>query len=98
LVNYTHAYFSPYFWAYPRIAEAYTKHEQPLGNLKKYLDSVSELPVVLPENKEDAKQRVQDTKLNMISRQACCVTPVYKEELHKVKSDEPSSSMALEFS
>lgn len=85
------------FWAYPRIADAYIKHEQPLGALKKYLDSVSELPVVSPENKEDAK-RVQDTKLNMISRQACCVTPVYKEELHKVKSDEPSSSMALEFS
>ncbi|MDR3503351.1 MAG: hypothetical protein P4L79_12310 [Legionella sp.] len=85
------------FWAYPRIADAYIKHEQPLGNLKKYLDSVSELPVVLPENKEDAK-RVQDAKLNIIDRKVGCVMLVYKEKLHKVKTDEPVTSSTLEFS
>lgn len=87
------------FWVYPRIAEAYIKHEQPLSSLKKYLDSVNEFPVVLPEKKDDAK-RVQDSKLDILARKADCdkkLMDCYKDKLPKAISDEPSTS-TLEFS
>ena len=55
------------FWAYSQIADEYIKHGQPPLALKNYLDTVSELPVILPENEDDAK-RVQDLKTDMIDR------------------------------
>ncbi|KTD24962.1 Uncharacterised protein [Legionella lansingensis] len=55
------------FWAYSLIADEYIKHGQPPKALKNYLDIVSELPVILPENKDDAK-RIQDSKTAMIAR------------------------------
>ncbi|HGH0621263.1 TPA: hypothetical protein ACJHGP_001436 [Legionella pneumophila] len=55
------------FWAYSLIADEYIKHGQPPRALKNYLDTVSTLPVILPENEDDAK-RVQDSKTAIIDR------------------------------
>ncbi|KTC99095.1 hypothetical protein [Legionella erythra] len=55
------------FWAYPLIADEYVKQQQPLIALGKYLDAVSSLPVMLPENKEEAK-RVDGAKSDLIQR------------------------------
>ncbi|HAU4159343.1 TPA: serine hydrolase [Legionella pneumophila] len=55
------------FWTYSLIADEYIKHGQPPAALKNYLDTVSQLPVILPENEDDAK-RVTDSKKAMIDR------------------------------
>ncbi|MCW8444778.1 hypothetical protein OQJ05_12025 [Fluoribacter gormanii] len=55
------------FWAYALIADEYINHGQPPKALKGYLDTVSKLPVILPENKDDAK-RVHDAKTAIIDR------------------------------
>ncbi|WP_010655123.1 serine hydrolase domain-containing protein [Fluoribacter dumoffii] len=55
------------FWTYSLIADEYIKHGQPPAALKNYLDTVSQLPVILPENEEDAK-RVADSKKAMMDR------------------------------
>lgn len=55
------------FWTYSRIADEYIKHGQPPRALKNYLDTVSQLPIILPENKDDAK-RVEDSKTVIIDR------------------------------
>ncbi len=55
------------FWTYSLIADEYIKHGQPPTALKNYLDTVSQLPVILPENKEDAI-RVVDAKKTIIDR------------------------------
>ncbi|CAM2975583.1 Uncharacterised protein [Legionella steigerwaltii] len=55
------------FWAYALIADEYINHGQPPTALKSYLDTVSKFPVILPENKDDAK-RVQDSKIAIIDR------------------------------
>lgn len=55
------------FWAYSRIADEYLKHARPLNALKDFLDTVSKLPVSLPENKDDAK-RIEDAKEAIIDR------------------------------
>lgn len=55
------------FWAYSLIADEYIKHGQPPKALQNYLNVVSQLPLVLPENKEDA-QRVQNSKAAIIDR------------------------------
>ncbi|ASQ45183.1 hypothetical protein [Legionella clemsonensis] len=55
------------FWAYPLIADEYIKHGQPPRALKNYLDIVSRLPVVLPDNNDDAK-RIQNAQLAIIDR------------------------------
>ncbi|MCE0722532.1 alpha/beta hydrolase [Legionella resiliens] len=55
------------FWAYSLIADEYIKHAQPPEALQTYLTIVSQLPVILPENKEDAKQ-VCDTKIAITER------------------------------
>lgn len=54
------------FWAYPMIAEEFLKHGQPLTALKRYLDTISMLKVVLPDSKDDAK-RIEATKATIIS-------------------------------
>lgn len=55
------------FWTYPLIADEYIKHGQPPRALKNYLDIVSQLAVILPENNEDAK-RIQDSKISLMAR------------------------------
>lgn len=55
------------FWAYPMIADEYIKHGQPPSALKNFLDIVSRLPVVLPDNNDDAR-RIQNTKLTLIDQ------------------------------
>lgn len=55
------------FWAYSLIADEYIKHAQPPEALQTFLHIVSQLPVILPENKEGA-QRVQDAKKAIIAR------------------------------
>ncbi|WP_233590471.1 hypothetical protein [Legionella qingyii] len=55
------------FWAYSLIADEYINHGQPPKALKSYLDTVSKLPVILPENKDDAK-RVYNAKTAIIDR------------------------------
>ncbi|KTD44349.1 alpha/beta hydrolase [Legionella parisiensis] len=55
------------FWAYSLIADEYIKHAQTPEALQTYLYIVSQLPVIFPENKEDA-QRVQDAKKALIER------------------------------
>ncbi|QMT59106.1 hypothetical protein HBNCFIEN_00467 [Legionella sp. PC997] len=55
------------FWAYSLIADEYTKHGQSPKALKAYLDAVSKFPVILPENKEDAK-RIHDAKTAIVDR------------------------------
>ncbi len=52
---------------YSLIADEFIKHGQPPQALKNYLDTISELPVILPENKDDAK-RVVDSKTDIIDR------------------------------
>lgn len=47
------------FWAYSKIEEEYIKHNQPFNALKNYLEMVSELPMILPESKQDSR-RMQD--------------------------------------
>lgn len=54
-------------WAYSRIADEYIKHGQPPTALRNYLNTVSKLPVILPENKDDAK-RVEDARTAIIDR------------------------------
>ena len=55
------------FWAYGQIAYEYIKHGEAPIAYKKYLDTVSELPLKLPENIEDRK-RVEAAKESIISR------------------------------
>lgn len=55
------------FWAYSLIADEYIKHGQPPSVLKKYLDIVSELPVIFPENK-DAALQIQESKTAIVDR------------------------------
>src|SRR5262249_23233639 len=55
------------FWAYSLITDEYIKHGQPSRALKNYLDTVSKLPVILPENEDDAK-RVEDSKTAIVDR------------------------------
>ena len=59
------------FWAYSQIADEYIKHGRPLKALKNYLDIVSELTVILPENKDAAKQ-VEDSKTEIKDRKNMC--------------------------
>ncbi|MBI2787022.1 MAG: serine hydrolase, partial [Legionella longbeachae] len=53
------------FWAYSIIAEQYINHGQPPRVLKNYLDTVSKLPLILPEDENDAK-RIKDSKIAII--------------------------------
>ncbi|WP_244940991.1 serine hydrolase domain-containing protein [Legionella sainthelensi] len=55
------------FWTYSLIVDEYIKHGQPPTALKNYLDTVSQLHVILPENGDDAK-RVKDSKKAIIDR------------------------------
>ncbi|CAM2771475.1 serine hydrolase domain-containing protein [Legionella worsleiensis] len=57
------------FWTYSLIAEEYIKHGQPPTALKNYLDTVSQLPIILPENEDDAK-RVADSKKAIIDQKS----------------------------
>ncbi|CEK09608.1 hypothetical protein [Legionella hackeliae] len=52
------------FWAYPMIADEYIKQGQSPQN---YLKTVSQFPVLLPEDEDDAK-RVQGAKINITAR------------------------------
>ncbi|WED44594.1 hypothetical protein [Legionella cardiaca] len=52
------------FWVYPLIADEYIKFGQ---SPKIYLDTVSQFPVIFPEDNEAAK-RIQDAKINIIAR------------------------------
>ncbi|WP_419418733.1 hypothetical protein ACNVED_09240 [Legionella sp. D16C41] len=55
------------FWAYSLIADEYIKQAQPLSALKQYLDIVSQLPIVLPDNENDAV-RIKNAKDRIIER------------------------------
>lgn len=55
------------FWVYPLITYEYIKHGQPAVAFKNYLDIVSQLPLVLPSNEDQAK-RIQDVKNNLLDR------------------------------
>ncbi|HHF0525647.1 TPA: serine hydrolase domain-containing protein [Legionella anisa] len=57
------------FWTYSLISEEYIKHGQPPTALKNYLDTVSQLPIILPENEDDAK-RVADSKKAIIDQKS----------------------------
>lgn len=91
------------FWAYSLIADEYIKHGQQSRGLKNYLDIVSQLPVILPDNEDDA-QRIKDAKIAIIDRknmhdkkmmlhEELTTYPVtthhYKDQLQKTKSDVP---------
>lgn len=91
------------FWAYSLIADEYIKHGQPPKALKNYLETVSKLPVILPENENDA-QRVKDSRIAIIDRKNMhdkkimiheelttylTTTHHYKDQLQKTKSDDP---------
>ncbi|KTD13244.1 hypothetical protein [Legionella jamestowniensis] len=54
-------------WAYPLITDEYIKQGQPPGALKNYLDIVSRLPVVLPDNNDDARS-IQNCKLTLMDQ------------------------------
>ncbi|STX28276.1 Uncharacterised protein [Legionella beliardensis] len=55
------------FWAYPLIADEYIKHGRPAREFSNYLKIVSQLPVNLPENEEQAQQ-IQDVKMAIVDR------------------------------
>lgn len=55
------------FWAYDQIADEYSKQKQSPEALKNYLDTVSILPVILPENQDDAK-RIENAKTAIVNR------------------------------
>lgn len=91
------------FWAYSLIADEYIKHGQQSRALKNYLDIVSQLPVILPDNEDDV-QRVNDAKIAIIDRKnmhdkkmmlheelTTYLTTMhhYKDQLQKTKSDDP---------
>ncbi len=59
------------FWTYPLIADEYLNQGKPPAVVKRYLNAVSELPIVLPESKDDAK-RIQDAKNHIIERKNVC--------------------------
>lgn len=55
------------FWAYALIADEYINHGQAPKALKSYLDTVSQFPVILPEDKDEA-ERVLNSKTAIIDR------------------------------
>lgn len=55
------------FWAYPLIADEYVKQQQPPAALGHYLHAVSLLPVILPEDEDEAK-RVHGAKNDLLKR------------------------------
>lgn len=62
------------FWAWELIADEYIKQGESPKALEKYLNTASELPLVLPTKLEDA-QRVQDARIAMM----------YRKQVHDAK-------------
>lgn len=84
------------FWAYGQIADEYIKHGQAPIAYKKFLDTVSELPLKLPENREDTK-RVEGAKESIISRKIMQNKKIVLHQSLQSSSLRPSNQSSASF-